>query len=120
MDTDIHVAVKESDGQEVKALADSDATAVNRIAAADGQAGITPLHVAVRYGLMEMVALLYGEEDRIVFTSSAEGGLLGSGISSLTGFNGLLGMQELVAETASRVGRAAEGRVDVSHDVQGK
>lgn len=60
MDTDIHVAVKESDGQEVKALADSDATAVNRIAAADGQAGVTPLHVAVRYGLIEMVALLYG------------------------------------------------------------
>ena len=60
MDTDIHVAVKESDGQEVKALADSDATAVNRIAAADSQAGVTPLHVAVRYGLIEMVALLYG------------------------------------------------------------
>ena len=36
MDTDIHAAVKESDGQEVKTLADSDATAVNRIAAADG------------------------------------------------------------------------------------
>mgnify|MGYP001206110119 CR=1 FL=1 len=42
MDTDIHVAVKENDGQEVKALADADATAVNRVAAADGQTGVTP------------------------------------------------------------------------------
>ena len=60
MDMDIHLAVKESDGLQVKTLADADATAVNRIAAADGQAGVAPIHVAVRYGLIEMTALLYG------------------------------------------------------------
>jgi ankyrin repeat protein len=60
MDTDIHMAVKENDGQEVKSIADSDATAVNRISAADGQAGVSPAHIAARYGMIEMTALLYG------------------------------------------------------------
>jgi ankyrin repeat protein len=60
MGTDIHMAVKEIDGQEVKSIADSDATAVNRISAADGQAGVSPIHIAARYGMIEMTALLYG------------------------------------------------------------
>ena len=60
MDSDIHDAVKANDGQEVKSLADADSTAVNRIAAADGQAGIAPIHIAARYGNIEMTALLYG------------------------------------------------------------
>ena len=60
MDTDIHMAVKDNDGQQVKALADEDTAAVNRIVPADGQAGIAPLHIAARYGMIEMTALLYG------------------------------------------------------------
>ena len=60
MDTDIHMAVTENDGQEVKSIADSDATAVNRVSAADGQAGVSPIHIAARYGMIEMTALLYG------------------------------------------------------------
>ena len=60
MDTKIHMAVKENDFQQVLALADEDTTAVNRIAPADGQAGVAPLHIAARYGMIEMTALLYG------------------------------------------------------------
>ena len=60
MDSDIHDAVKADDGLKVKAIADSDATAVNRIAPADGQAGLAPIHVAARHGMIEMTALLYG------------------------------------------------------------
>ena len=60
MDSDIHDAVKANDGQQVKAIADVDATAINRIAAADGQAGLAPIHIAARHGMIEMTALLYG------------------------------------------------------------
>lgn len=60
MDADIHQAIKENDGLQVKTLADADATAVNRIAPTDGQSGVAPIHVAVRYGMIEMTALLYG------------------------------------------------------------
>lgn len=42
MENAIHEAVKANDGQQVKAIADADATAVNRIAATDGQAGVPP------------------------------------------------------------------------------
>jgi hypothetical protein len=45
------------------------------------------------------LALLYGEEDRIVFTSTSEGGLFSSGLSSITGFGGLLGMQQSLIES---------------------
>lgn len=60
MSSELHDAVKANDGQQVKALCDADATAVNRIAPADGQTGVAPIHVAARYGLIEMTALLYG------------------------------------------------------------
>lgn len=60
MSADIHQAVKENDGQRVKEICDDDGTAVNRIAPADGQAGMAPIHVAARHGMIEMVALLYG------------------------------------------------------------
>ena len=60
MENAIHEAVKANDGQQVKAIADADATVVNRIAATDGQAGVNPIHVAYRHGMIEMAALLYG------------------------------------------------------------
>lgn len=60
MDSRIHIAVKENDGQQVKALVDEDSTDVNRIASADDQVGVAPLHIAARYGMIEMTALLYG------------------------------------------------------------
>jgi ankyrin repeat protein len=60
MESDIHDAVKADDGQAVKAIADADATAVNRVTAADGQVGLAPVHVAARHGMIEMTALLYG------------------------------------------------------------
>ena len=59
-DNDIHLAVLDDDGQRVKRLADEDASAANRLAEADGQRGLAPLHVAARRGSIEMCALLYG------------------------------------------------------------
>ena len=59
-DNDLHLAVLENDGQRTKQLADDDPSAVNRLAAADGQAGMAPIHLAARHGSIEMCALLYG------------------------------------------------------------
>jgi hypothetical protein len=43
--------------------------------------------------------LAYGEPTRITFTSDAEGGLFSSGLSSLSGVGGLLGMQQSLLST---------------------
>jgi hypothetical protein len=72
---------------------------------------------ALARGTQPMVALLYGESDRIVFTSSSEGGLLGSGLNSLTGVGGLLGMQQSLARVIGDV-EGSETRVDVQRDVK--
>ena len=59
-DNDIHRAVKENDGRRVKEIADGDPVSVNRLAQADGQQSLAPIHVAARHGMIEMAALLYG------------------------------------------------------------
>ena len=63
-----------------------------------------------------MVALLYGEEDRIILSSSSEGGLLSSSLDSLTGFGSLLGMQQSVSRAVSGI-RSEKARVDVKQEV---
>ena len=46
--------------------------------------------------------LAYGEPTRITFTSDAEGGLFSSGLSSLSGVGGLLGMQQSLLSTLAQ------------------
>jgi len=43
------------------------------------------------------LALLYGEQDRIVLASSAEGGFISSALNQLSGAGGLMGMQQSLA-----------------------
>lgn len=63
------------------------------------------------------LALLYGEEDRIIFSATTEGGLLTSGLNSLTGVGSLFGMQQSVANLMHGV-HAAEAQTSVRHDVR--
>ena len=56
----IHRAVVENDFRAVKAVVNQDPEAVNLIAPAGGQKGVTPIQVAARHGQAEMAALLYG------------------------------------------------------------
>lgn len=54
------------------------------------------------------LALVYGEKDRISVVSTSEGGLLTSGLNSLTGFGGLLGMQQSLIEGLAEQARSAQ------------
>ena len=56
----IHRAVIENGFGATKAAVNQDPEAVNLIAPAGGQKGVTPIQIAARHGQTEMAALLYG------------------------------------------------------------
>jgi len=60
MASKIHQAVIENDYKGVKAVASQDPKAVNLIAPAGGQKGVTPIQIAAQHGQTEMAALLFG------------------------------------------------------------
>jgi hypothetical protein len=55
------------------------------------------------------LVLFYGETDRISVIGTSEGGLFSSGLGALSGFTGLLGMQESLFEALSARAGAAGG-----------
>jgi len=69
------------------------------------------------------LALVYGLEDQISVVGSADGGLLTSGLNSLSGFGGLLGMQQsLIRSMADEAAAHGEHevRVDIREDIRGQ
>jgi hypothetical protein len=63
----------------------------------DMVAGDKQMIASLAEGTKPSLAVFYGLEDRIIMASSAEGGLFTSGLDSLSGVTGLLGMQQSLA-----------------------
>jgi len=79
-------------------------------AVADASNHDLPLLKALSADTGPGLALFYGEKDRIMFSSVSEGGLITSGLNSLTGLSGLLGVQQSLLQAADhRVGGYEDG-----------